>query len=293
MMSETSTESRRSLLWLAVGAMVGLALAGWGLFNSAAPPRIGVPDGAVARVNQGQILLSDFRAQVESTTLTSFDKSSSKQKSEVLNAMIDEELLVQRGMEVGLATSDPSVRAALMSAMRDQAAAEVTAGAIASDVELRAYYGRHPERYSSVARMRIRHLLLAAPSAARASEVVQALRSGEGVDVVSTRFKLQRVSPSTDEDEIDIAVRRRLGDELFAIASGLKTGDVSEPWSRPDGAHVLVMVKREPPVVLPFEEVRAKVADHIRRERADQAVQEHLKFLRGKAEIVKAPGVSP
>lgn len=293
MMPEAAAASRRSLLWLSVGAMVGLALAGWSLFNTAAPARGGVPAGAVARVNQGQILLSDFRAQVESTTLTTFDKSSSRQKIEVLNEMIDEELLVQRGMEVGLATSDPSVRAALMSAMRDQAAADVTAGATTSDVELRAYYGRHPERYSSVARMRIRHLLLPAASTVKASEVVQALRSGDGVDVVSTRFKLQRVGPSTDEDEIDVAVRRRLGDELFAVLSGLKTGDVSEPLSRPDGAHVLVMVKREIPVVLPFEEVRAKVADHLRRERADQAVQEHLKFLRGKAEIVTAPGMSP
>ena len=139
-----AARERRALVLLALGAMAGLLLAGWGLFNSAPAHR--VPPHAVALVNGRPILRTDFRAQVEVLQSEPFDKTTAAQRREVLQSMIEEELFVQRGLEVGLPDSDPDVRSALAGAVRLQASADVRATAL-DETALRRWFGAHAQRY--------------------------------------------------------------------------------------------------------------------------------------------------
>ncbi len=134
----------RALLLLALGALTGLALAGWGLFSSAPSGRL--PTHAVALVNGKPILHSDFRSQIEVLEGEPFEKTSATQRRAVLASMVEEELFVQRGLEVGLPDSDPDVRAALSNAVRVQASADQRAAAINDDA-LRTLFTRDPQRY--------------------------------------------------------------------------------------------------------------------------------------------------
>lgn len=140
-----SAEQRAAGL-LAAGALAGLALAGWGLFE-ATPPRQ-LPAHAVAMVNGKAILRSDFSAQVEVMTGVALAQASAAQRREVLDGMVEEELFVQRGLEVGLADSDPDVRSALSNAVRLQASADQRAAAL-DEAALRAQFAAHPDRYGS------------------------------------------------------------------------------------------------------------------------------------------------
>jgi hypothetical protein len=136
----------RALALLAAGAVAGLALAGWSLFSSA-PPR-SVPPHAAVLVNGKPVLRSDWRAQVEVLEGEPWDKTTPAQRQAALRSMIEEELLVQRGLELGLPDSDPDVRAALSNAVRVQAGADSRAAAL-DEAALRAFFARHPERYGS------------------------------------------------------------------------------------------------------------------------------------------------
>lgn len=136
----------RSLAMLALGALAGLGLAGYGLFS--APAGDARLPGVLARVNQGQILQSDFRTQVETLYDVPFDKSTVQQRQQVLDSMIGEELLVQRGMEIGLPATNATVREALVEAVNLQSTAHIDAGPPA-EAQLRAYFNAHPERYMS------------------------------------------------------------------------------------------------------------------------------------------------
>jgi hypothetical protein len=139
-------DDRRALLLLAAGALGGLLLAGAGLFSSAAPQR--VPAHAVALVNGKPILRSDWQAQVEVLQGEPWARTTPAQRNEALQSMIDEELFVQRGLELGLPDSDADVRAALAGSVRLQAGADQRAAAL-SEADLRAWFARHPERYGS------------------------------------------------------------------------------------------------------------------------------------------------
>ena len=56
---------RRSMILLASGALIGLAIAGYGLFTAKGTRSRTVPPEAVALVNQRQILRSDFMTQTQ------------------------------------------------------------------------------------------------------------------------------------------------------------------------------------------------------------------------------------
>ncbi len=72
------------------------------------------PPEDVALVNGRQILRSDFLTQTQVESGVTFEETTQAQRRKVLNEMIDEELLVQRGLEIDLAATDPDVRAAMV-----------------------------------------------------------------------------------------------------------------------------------------------------------------------------------
>src|ERR1700748_1032228 len=94
--SEIQVNSTRSMVLCAVGAVVGLVIAGIGLFSARGTATHSVPPEDIALVNQRPVLRSDFVNQLESETGTAFDQATRAEKLKVLDEMIREELLVQR-----------------------------------------------------------------------------------------------------------------------------------------------------------------------------------------------------
>ena len=95
------------MVLLACGALVGLAIAGYGLFTAKGTRSSGVPAEAVALVNQRQILRSDFMTQTETQYSEPFAQTTREQREKVLEDMINEELMMQRGLEIDLPSYDP------------------------------------------------------------------------------------------------------------------------------------------------------------------------------------------
>lgn len=291
---------RRSLALLALGALVGLCLAGYGLFSAPAGNSTALPPGAVARVNQGQILLTDFRTQTETLYDTSFDKTTLEQRKQVLDSMIAEELLVQRGLEIGLPNTNAEVRDALVSAVNLQSTTDVEARP-PTEAQLRAYHAAHPERYVSIGSMRVHDLFIpptdntkSDDAMRRAQQAVRALRQGKRVAEVIATFSLQANPNVGGETQLDLVVKRILGDVLYSEASKLGTGKTSEPIATTDGVHILHSAARTPSVALDFVTTKSQVASDFKRDARQRAQQEYVRFLREKATvIVDAPFVDP
>ena len=77
------------------------------------------------------------------------------QRRKVLDDMIREELFVQRGKELEVASTDPDVRAAMVNSVEMEIAADAIT-AQPTDAQLRAYYNSHRERYASEGSMTVR-----------------------------------------------------------------------------------------------------------------------------------------
>ena len=110
-------------------------------------------------MNQRPVLRSDFVTQLESETGESFEQATRAEKLKVLDEMIREELLVQRGLELDFAETDQMTRNALAMAMDQQALAEATTSQ-PSEQQLREFFDKNPARYASDGILTVRHLVL-------------------------------------------------------------------------------------------------------------------------------------
>jgi len=285
---------RRSLILYAVGAAVGLGLAGFALFTAKGTSVKTFPPEDVAMVNGRHILRSDFMTQVQVEAGVPFAQTTYAQRLKVLHEMIDEETLVQRGLEVDLAASDPDVRAALVAGVNLQVDADVLAEQ-PTDAQLQAYYEQHIGKYSSDGVMDVRDMVMpigtgaAADAIQRAKTAAAEINGDAPLAQVMTKYSLKDSGQIDQGDNFDFAVKAKLGDEIYAALSNVSPGQVSQPVQRPDGIHLVLLTKRIASVKLDY----AKAADHVwqdyKRDMRDQMERANLKYLEGRADTELAP----
>ena len=284
----------RSLLLYAAGATLGLGLAGFALFTAKGTAVKTFPPEDVALVNGRQILRSDFRTQTEVEIGSTFDQTTPAQRRKVLDEMIAEELLVQRGLEVDLAATDPDVRSAMVSGVNLQVDADVLAQQ-PTEAQLRAFYDAHIEKYSSDGVMRLRDLVMpigsgtAEAALARGQQASDELAKGAPLDAVMAKYGLKDSGGIDLGDNFDFAVKAKLGDDIYKAIAMLQPGQASGPVRRPDGIHVVVMVSRIASVKLDFAKAQDNVWQDYKREARESVEKANLKYLRGRADITLAP----
>jgi parvulin-like peptidyl-prolyl isomerase len=284
---------RRSLAIYACGAILGLGLAGFSLFTAKGTAIRSFPPEDVATVNGRHILRSDFRTQIQVETGQPFEQTTPAQRRKVLDEMIDEEVLVQRGLEVDLAASDPDVRSAMVAGVDLQVDADVISQQ-PTPAELYAFYQQHIDKYSSDGVMRIRDLVMPIgdkPDEAMAAAQKASAELGQGgdADAIAPKYGLKDSGRIDRDDNFDFAVKAKLGDEVYNAARDLTAGQASVPVKQPDGIHIVVMVKRVPSVKLDFAQAQDNVWQDFKKARRDQMERANLKYLRGRADIVLAP----
>lgn len=276
---------RRSLILCALGAILGLVIAGFGLFTAKGTRTASVPPEDVALVNGTPILLGDYITQLRALYDVSLSAATIPEKRKVLDDMIREELYVQRGVELGLQSDTVEVRDALVGAVEAQTAADATM-AQPSEASLRDYYAKHPAEFADEGIIALTDYRL--PPTATAAEVNAAVATlatgGPGGAAVP------RSGAMADGDEYYFAAKIHLGEALFAVARALKAGERSTPIRLPDGIHLLVVSKNVPPAVPPFAEIRDKVLAAAIAAQAKTLTAANGRFLRRRADIQVAPG---
>ena len=274
----------RSIALSGATAIVGLILAGAGLFTAKGTSSLIVPPEDIALVNQQPIARADFLAQLR--TLYSIDpaQATPAQRRKVLDDMIREELFVQRGKELDVAAVDPDVRTAMVAAVEQSVAADAIVSQ-PSEAELRAYYQAHQNRYAGEGVLAVQDLAFASEDAAR--RAVQAI--GQGVPTAAAAAREGgRDSQKVRGDEFYFAAKIHLGDTLFAAAAHLPAGAVSAPIAQTDGVHVLAVSRNAPPVVRSFEAARDQVLNDYRTAAIERLQAKSAAFLRRRANITVA-----
>jgi hypothetical protein len=275
--------ARRGVALLTVGAVAGLGLAALRLVwrPAAALP---VPSDAVATVNGVPIPRADF---VQALTSVATDRRRGLRAGDprqVLDRLIDEELLLQRALALGLVRREPRVRGQLVSTMIDTALAEAGTQEPSED-ELRAFYDQHREYFAQPGQVRVMHRAVSGTDAGARKRAVElatvlqtggALEAGDGVvtapDALLPAAKLEQY----------------LGPTVLETALRLPVGGVSQPIASSGAYHVIRVEERESDAVPPFAAVRASVRAEVMRRRGETALRAYLDRLRGEADIAVA-----
>lgn len=238
--------SHAAVLLLVTGALVGVLLAAAGLLESE-PGR--TPD-QVARINDTVISstqLEDYVSQMNADTPVPRDRNY------LLEQMIDEELLVQRGLELGLVLQSTPVRNAIIEAVTRRFSGS-TAGTEVSEAELRAYYEQNIDRFL--------------PPTVYVVEVVPAAPAQPSTTPLTYPSLLARFGP-----DVAAAIAR--------LTPGTQTlaGDNT----------AVRLIRVEGGVAPPFEQIRALVAANLTQEQDAQAFRQYLTWLRERADIDISP----
>jgi hypothetical protein len=279
----TRVSSVRSFVLMSIGALIGLFLAGYALFTARGASTLSVPAEDVALVNQQAISRSDYLILLQTLYGVDLSHATREQRQKVLNDMIREELFVQRGKELDLASSDPEVRSALVNAVE----LEISEDAITAqpnEATLHDYYTTHADRYVSEGIMNVRDWVLPAGDAGDMEAALQALKSAVIPPETLARLHAHE-SGKTKGDEFYFAAKVHLGDQLFASARDLSDGTVSAPMQLSDGVHVLYMVTNKRPVPFDFAKARPQVLNDYRNHAIDQLKAGDESFLRKRANV--------
>ena len=281
--------SRRDFVLLGCGALLGLSMAGYSLFTARGTSTLIVPAEDVALVNQQPISRSDYLLQLQTLYGVDLMHATVVQRRAVLDDMIREELFVQRGKELDVASTDPEVRAAMVNAVE----LEIAADAITSqpnEAQLRAYYELHHVRYASEGIMTVRDYVFPPGETPAATEAAEALKAGSATPALLARWHAPDSGKLLDE-EFYFAAKIHLGERLFEVARGLPAGGVSAPVAHAGAIHVLYMVKNQEPVPFEFAAARDQVLTDYRHDAIGHLRTGDEAFLRKRASVLIADDV--
>jgi hypothetical protein len=282
----TQVETRRSFALLGLGAVVGLVLAGYALFTARGTSTLVVPAEDVASVNQQPISRVDYLVLLQTEYGDDASHATREQQQKILNDMIREELFVQRGKELDVASTDPDVRSALVAAVEMQIAESVIT-ARPTEATLQSYFTAHQERYASEGVMTVRDFVFPATQKHALEEMLETLKAGPPAPALLAQLQ-GKPSGKAGDEEFYFAAKIHLGDRLFDVAKMLPDGALSPTVQLEDGIHVLYMEKNKLPVPYTYAMARDQVLTDYRRESIAHLNTGDESFLRKRANILIA-----
>lgn len=278
---------RRPTVLLVSGAALGALLAAAGLTTSGGG---GLPPDVVAVVNQTPIRTEDYVRMCDAVANDRRAPLEAADRRRILDRLIEEELLVQRGLTLDLARLDRRVRADLTQTVIDGIATQAGTRE-PSEEELRAFYEAHRDLFAGPGRLRVRQVFIrvTAPSdpaaLARADQAAQRLRAGESIDAVQAALGDPPLAALPDAPLPPSKLRDYLGPTALRTALELDIGEVSDPVRSGTGYHVLQVVERQADTAPALADVRPQVVAELNREVGEQALRAYLDELRADADV--------
>ena len=298
--SEEETSARRANFLLGLGAAAGLIAAAVGLLLpdswSNDPPEQEI----VAIVNGDVILRDDYLRLLAGFERDARNPVDDKIRQHVLDRMIEEELLVQRALDLGLVQVDRRVRADLTSSL----IASVVSTAEEeepSEKELRDFYEDQAGFFERPGRLRVRQILFRVSPEDEEEAVLEkartaqnALIQGQSFEAVNQEYGDDQISPLPDTLLPAMKLREYIGPSALQAVLNLSPGEVSDPVRTGMGVHLLQVIDTTPTVRPSFKEIESQIEAEWVRRAGDRALREYLDQLRadGDVRIFSIPGSS-
>lgn len=266
-----------NIRWLALGSLAGLIMAGYGLLRQA---DVGsdLPVSALARVNDVLISRDNYERALARLADESTDALTLERRAWMLERLIEEELLVQRGLELGMAQSDGAVRNAIVNSLIASVTGEADA-ANPTDEQLEQHLADNADRFSFVDKV-----------------AVEGWQSDDEAVAQGFATMLRDTNDPVTTDEIrkipDLPaalmpienLRDYLGPGIAAATVELPIGS-SAVFARRGRWIVVRVLKKESEVVTDLSSIRNQVIIDYRRSLADETLQRYLDDLRNKAKV--------
>lgn len=276
--------SKRANTLLAIGALCGFILAITGLLETGPPQSI----DAVATVNGDVISKEDYLNYLSLLAKDKRNPLSEDDRRHVLNRMIEEKLIIERGLDIGLAQSDPAVRKVITNAMIQTVTADASTQE-AEEENLRAFYQQNKEYFSRPPRLQVQRMVFRSEEKTAAlglaQQAYQKLQAGEEFSKVKQQIASPEILSVPNSLLPPNKLRQYIGPQLTAAALAMQAGTISQPIEDSSGYSLLYVSANEQAQAQAFADVETLVASEYRRRAGDKILRDYLQQLRDQAEI--------
>ena len=262
-----------------VAGCIGLAAA---LYGAIGLPLVERAGDAAAIVNGVPIPREALARAVLALEADSRNPVTPEREAAVLQRLIEEELLVQHGIELGLAESDFNARRAIVQSVLSLAVAE-RAGQTPSDGELRRFYRENQGFFAPASRFAASVVFVR--DGAGQAERLEAARSALGRGASAQGLGDPTAIPFPRSALDQAGWRRLIGPDAAAAAVALAPGDVTPPIASAGGAF---LVRLDGFVAAPaprFEAVAAQVRNEWDRRADETAARGYIARLERAARV--------
>jgi len=269
-------KNKADLRLLAVGALAGLAVAGVGILRQEQGSNA-LPEGSVARVND--VLISrELYDRAVSRATDYAGRPVAGDDTMMLQRLIDAELLIQRGVELGMTQSDAAVRQAIIDSLIASITAEADS-ANPTDDELKQHLADNADRFSYIAKVSVDAWQTDEESAAQ--EFIAALRAGE----TAQTNDIVRLMPDLPSGVMNLEVLADYVGPGIAAAVAEMPIDGSAVFARRGRWLVIRVKEKERETLTDLGAVRNRVLIDYRRTLADRMLRTYIENPRQRALI--------
>jgi hypothetical protein len=277
-----STSNHFATGLLAAGALIGALLAATGLLDWQ-DDKPG--DNVVARINDLSIRKGDYLGYLDLVSRDKRNPMTEQDRRHVLDRIIEEKLLIERGLALDLPHSDPKVRKTIVNAMIETIVSDASS-AEPDDAELEEFYLDNQNYFALPARVQLRRMVFRGDQArSRASEARQKLQAMEWNQVESEYADRDILSLPGSPLPLS-KLRGYLGPSLTESALALEPGQYSEPLADQAGYTIVWLQDVQKSEPQPLQAIREQVAREFQRRASDAALRSYLDQLRREAEVV-------
>jgi peptidyl-prolyl cis-trans isomerase C len=162
-----------------------------------------------------------------------------------------------------------------------------------NDRELRAFYDNNPNLFKTPALVKASHIFIAAgPDSTREKrqEAVALLRAiqeqlAQGVAFAELAIDYSQCSSSENGGDLGYFEKEKMIKGFADAAFALNPGEVSDIVRTGQGYHLIMVEDRKPKMKLAFEDVREKLRQNLKIEKAARDIKVYLQTLRDSAEV--------
>ena len=162
------------------------------------------------------------------------------------------------------------------------------------DAEVREFYDDNPDRLTLPEEVRVRHILLTwkpmgtqddrAAVRKQMQPILERARTGEDFAALAREFSEDSGTRANGGDTGFFA-KGAMVPEFEAIAFSLEPGEISDPVDTTYGVHILKLEERQEPKLVPYDEIRDYLREHLSEEKMEAAVRKKTDELVAAADV--------
>ena len=278
-MFEMSISHWRKLALL-FGIISGLAMAILASLNDKPQANQKLPPSALVMVDDGIILQADLVRALTAVSAGRRNLLTKDDEQAILQRLIDEELLLQRAIKLGLVEAEPELRNSLVAALTREVIIRSRSEAV-DQQKLEEFYETNKQLFTQKPRYFVKAVFL--ENLKNLTEFETALANGDSIDTLVNNFTSTIPIPEgllPKQKLVDY-----LGPQALADIDSMEIGT----WSKvPDDQNVfwrIFLVDKVTETTLPRDIIEQQVLTAFKNQRDDQALRDYISNLRREAVI--------